>query len=361
MALSKETLDLMYKKLDPTTVRKQPPPDTSSQEPQIKIDLDLSCGYADKATFTELVGVAPASGREWELPDFRKHEWSADLAHYIPKVDPMYVFDPALTEQFLVSMYGGGNKSALLHGDRGTGKSTLPEQLCARLNIPFVRVNMTADSEGNKLLGSVTIKDGSMGWSTGAAEIAAKADGLGCWLQIDEVSAAPAGINMNMQWLLERSGKLYIADKVCDDEADKTVVPENFFKVVATDNTQLQGDTDGGFVGTEVQNVAFLDRFDTAMAVPFPPEAVERKVISSRAKISKHTEDTIMLIAKATRQARQEGRMQFHMSPRATQQVARQMELFGNLRLAFETGYCGKLTPTDAAVVKELLDSAAVA
>lgn len=325
------------------------------KKPEFKPELDLSGGHPVTATWTELFGSPSHSGNDWILPDFRTHAWNAEVAHFVPAVDAEYVPRADLLEAFVVSLYGVDNRSALLHGDRGTGKSSLPEYVCGCMGIPFIRVNMTADTEGNKLLGNVVIKDGGMGWQTGALELAALAGDVGCWLQVDEFSAAPAGINMNMQWVLERGGKVHIADKVCDDESERTIVPKNFFKIIATDNTQLQGDTDGGYVGTEPQNVATLDRFDVAMKVDFPDRATETKIIISRTGIDASTAKDIMDIAEATRRAASQTKMNFSMSPRATQQVARQYKLFGNLRQAFDTGYCGKLIPTDAAAVAEML------
>jgi cobaltochelatase CobS len=87
----------------------------------------------------------------------------------------------------------------------------------------------------------------------------------------DEWTFAPAEVIAAMQYLLERNGKLILADKP-GTVADKTVYPAQGMRMVFADNTRGNGDTTGRFVGTQPQNSATIDRIGTFIEVNFLSE-----------------------------------------------------------------------------------------
>ena len=76
----------------------------------------------------------------------------------VPKADEGYVFLEELAKQVLISLKE--NEKILLVGPTGVGKSTLIEQLAARLNWRVVRVAASGGLTESDLLGEWTVKDG---------------------------------------------------------------------------------------------------------------------------------------------------------------------------------------------------------
>jgi MoxR-like ATPase len=60
------------------------------------------------------------------------------------------------------------------------------------------------------------------------------------------------------------------------------VTPTAGFTVFATANTKGKGDDHGRFIGTNVLNEAFLDRFPVTLEQEYPSAAQERKMLNKR-------------------------------------------------------------------------------
>jgi len=299
--------------------------------------------------YSELFGN-PTSGREYAIPVYSREDWPEWARVYIPQPDDNYVFPPEQTE-VLVTGVDRGKRAQLLHGPKGSGKSTLGEQVAARMNIPFIRVNMSEDAESSRIFGTVDIQEGSTVWVPGPAELAATVGNMGCFLQIDEVSATPPGINLAMQWMLERDGKLFIADKP-GREDERQITPGPMFRVFCTDNTQLQGDTTGHYSGTNVQSEAFIDRMASAIYLGYLSEDHERQIITNKVpKLPRAWLRAMVTFAGLVRGSYDSGDMQYTMSPRALIDWAEESMFWGDLKRGFKVVFYDKLIPEDQEVV----------
>lgn len=289
------------------------------------------------------------TGQEHSVRQFKKTDWPKELRMHIPEVDEHYVFPKKATEQFVVGLMQGDK--TFIQGPKGSGKSSLPQQVCALLKIPFVRVNCREDMESSAIFGSIDIQDGSMVWHPGPAEELGISGGL---LQIDEIAAAPAGINLAMQWMLEEAGKIYLADKPGDSDA-KLIEPNQWFRIVATDNTQLQGDTTGNYGGTQVQNEAMLDRFQTTIKLDYLERVHETKIIKAKCTgiTNAHIKD-MLEFASLIRVAYNEGKIQFTMSPRTLINWGRKVVYWNDPIMALELSFFDKLVDDDRKLVNEL-------
>jgi MoxR-like ATPase len=98
----------------------------------------------------------------------------------------------------------------------------------------------------------------------------------GAVLLLDEIDLASHKV-MSLQSVLE--GKGYFVKKL-----GEWIEPANGFTVIATANTKGKGSDDGRFVGTNVLNEAFLDRFSVAMYQAYPSEAIEKKILQKAAE-----------------------------------------------------------------------------
>lgn len=289
------------------------------------------------------------TGQEHAVRQFKKEDWPENLRIHIPEIDDAYVFPKKATEQFVVALMQGDK--TFIQGPKGSGKSSLPQQICARLNIPFVRVNCREDMESSAIFGSIDVQAGSMVWHPGPAEELGLAGGL---LQVDEIAAAPAGINLAMQWMLEEQGKIYLADKPGDSD-DKLVTPHPWFRIVATDNTQLQGDTTGHYGGTQVQNEAMLDRFQTTIKLDYLERSHETTIIKKKCPGITNTHIKNMLeFASLIRTAYNEGEIQFTMSPRTLINWGRKVVYWNDPIMALEIAFFDKLVDDDRKIVNEL-------
>jgi hypothetical protein len=170
-------------------------------------------------------------------------------------------------------------KSKLFHpiyitGPTGNGKSTMVEQICAKQKTPLIRVNLNATDDEDKLIASKTLVDGNVVIEDGPVVIAMR---KGIPILIDEIDAGGANLLMCLQGVLE--GKpLYIKAK------NEIVYPQAGFNVIATANTKGKGSDDGRYIGTNVLNEAFLERFAIVFEQEYPGQKVEAKIVTNLMK-----------------------------------------------------------------------------
>ena len=153
-------------------------------------------------------------------------------------------------------------------GLSGNGKTTMVEQVCAKLKREYFRVNITRQTEEDDLLGGFRLIGGETVWQDGPVVAAMK---RGAVLLVDEIDLGGPNI-MCLQSILE--GKGVFLKKI-----NQFVAPMPGFNVIATANTKGKGSEDGRFVGTNVLNEAFLDRFEATLEQDYPSRSVEKKII----------------------------------------------------------------------------------
>jgi cobaltochelatase CobS len=287
---------------------------------------------------------------------FKDEDWPESLRQFIPDRDEQYVFDPEATLTVVAALFDPetavtGSDKVLLHGPKGSGKTTLPQQICARVRMPYIRVNCRGDMESSALFGSVKYSPTEgMVWVDGPIPELARHGGLVC---IDEVSRTPAEINAALMAILERDGAVYLADKP-GDSADKFIKPHPWFRIVCTDNTELQGDTTGKYVGTNVQDEALIDRFNTTYRLGYLSPAHEVAIITGKFKdVDNLSAQRMVQMASKIREAYDSGNIGFTMSPRGLLEWARKISYWQDNRKAFKLSFFNKLTQTDAQVVAE--------
>ena len=158
-------------------------------------------------------------------------------------------------------------------GLSGNGKTFSVEQSCAQLNRELIRVNITIETDEDDLIGGFRLVDGATVWHNGPVVEALQ---RGAILLLDEVDLASNKI-LCLQSILE--GKGVFLKKI-----GKYVKPANGFNVIATANTKGKGSDDGRFIGTNVLNEAFLERFPVTFEQEYPTPAQECKIITNVAE-----------------------------------------------------------------------------
>ena len=165
-------------------------------------------------------------------------------------------------------------------GLSGNGKTMGVTQACAELKKELIRVNVTIETDEDDLLGGYRLKDGQTVWQNGPVIEAME---RGAVLLLDEIDLASNKI-MCLQPILEGSG-------VFVKKINKFVKPKDGFNVIATANTKGQGSEDGKFIGTNILNEAFLERFPVTFEQKYPTMKVEKKILSNTLKVAGKTDE----------------------------------------------------------------------
>ncbi len=155
-------------------------------------------------------------------------------------------------------------------GLSGNGKTLGVEQACAQLGRELIRVNITIETDEDDLIGGFRLNDGSTVWHNGPVIEALE---RGAVLLLDEIDLASNKI-LCLQSILEGKG-------VFLKKTGRWVKPSTGFTVIATANTKGKGSDDGRFVGTNVLNEAFLERFPITFEQDYPSAATETKILSN--------------------------------------------------------------------------------
>jgi hypothetical protein len=158
-------------------------------------------------------------------------------------------------------------------GLSGNGKTFSVEQACAQLKRELIRVNITIESDEDDLLGGFRLVNGETVWHNGPV---IEALDRGAILLLDEIDLASNKI-LCLQSVLE--GKGVFLKKI-----GKFVKPASGFNVIATANTKGKGSDDGRFIGANILNAAFLDRFAITMDQEYPSTTVEQKILQGLCK-----------------------------------------------------------------------------
>ena len=161
-------------------------------------------------------------------------------------------------------------------GLSGNGKTFSVEQACAQLGRELIRVNITIETDEDDLIGGFRLVDGATVWHNGPVIEALK---RGAILLLDEIDLASNKI-LCLQSILEGNG-------VFLKKIGKFIRPTAGFNVIATANTKGKGSDDGRFIGTNVLNEAFLERFPVTFEQSYPTPAQEKNILM---KLSEDTD-----------------------------------------------------------------------
>ena len=153
-------------------------------------------------------------------------------------------------------------------GLSGNGKTFGVEQACAQLGRELIRVNITIETDEDDLIGGFRLVNGETVWHNGPVIEALE---RGAILLLDEIDLASNKI-LCLQSILEGNG-------VFLKKIGQFVNPSAGFNVIATANTKGKGSDDGRFIGTNVLNEAFLERFPVTFEQSYPATAVEQKIL----------------------------------------------------------------------------------
>jgi MoxR-like ATPase len=214
-------------------------------------------------------------------------------------------------------------------GLSGNGKTFMIEQVCASLKRELIRVNITKRTDETDLIGSYELIDGSTVRREGPVITAMR---RGAVLLLDECDLGTEDM-LCLQPILE--GKPYF-----DKKTGEVIHPAAGFNVIATANTKGKGSDDGRFIGTNVLNEAFLERFAITVEQEYPPAATERKILDKNFDLYGITDkvfiDRLITWAEVIRKSFADGAVDEVISTRRLVHIAKAFSIFGNRLKAIE-------------------------
>ena len=253
---------------------------------------------------------------------------SSLTGNIVPKKDPIFVsFGNYPDIKSIVK--SGKFYPVFITGLSGNGKTMGVTQACAENKKELIRVNITIETDEDDLLGGYRLKDGQTVWQNGPVIEAME---RGAILLLDEIDLASNKI-MCLQTILEGSG-------VFVKKINKFVKPKEGFNVIATANTKGQGSEDGKFIGTNILNEAFLERFPVTFEQKYPSVSIEKKILNNTLKVAGKSDvkfvDKLTTWADVIRKTYFDGGVDEIISTRRLVHIVQAYSIFNNKMKAIE-------------------------
>ena len=301
-------------------------------------------------------GGAPVVGNNALKPKVEMKQESfvvdyTNTASLIPKKDPNFVpfGNFADLENIIKS---GIFYPAYISGPTGNGKSTMVEQICSKHKKPLIRVNLNMMTDEEQLIGSKTLVEGNVEVVEGPVLIAMR---NGTTLLLDEIDAGSANTLLCLQPILE--GKPYYFKL-----KNEMIVPADGFNIIATANTKGKGSDDGRYIGTNILNEAFLERFAVTFDQEYPNAKIEVKIIKNLMEtyscLDEEFAETLVKWADAIRRTFEDGGVDETITTRRMIHIVRAFAIFKKREKAVEL-CCNRFDAATKAAFIDLYDKVA--
>ena len=240
------------------------------------------------------------------------------MADKVPSIDSGYRFKPKDVKVLQFFFSGGINRCLSLTGDTGTGKTSLIEQSCARLNWPLEPFSSHDRATMFELIGSFRLSNGNTVWEDGPLLTAMR---FGSVLLIDEVNVMPAEVLTGLNRVMERFSYLI-------PETGELVVAHPDFRIAITGNA-MNGEGRGSYAGTGKMNIAFMNRFTLGIEVDWMTKDDEALMLKTRyPKVTDNVITFLTNVAETSRLSFRGGELRMPISPRGTMAIAEKLSAF---------------------------------
>ena len=247
---------------------------------------------------------------------------AVEIENLIPDSDSTYV--PFGFHKDLVNIIKSGMfYPTFICGLSGNGKTMMVEQVCAKLKKEAIRVNISIETDEDDLIGGNTLVDGNVVYREGPVLTAMK---RGAILILDEIDRGSNKL-MCLQAILE--GKPYFNKK-----SGEVVTPATGFNVIATANTKGKGSDDGKFMGAQVLDEAFLERFAITVEQEYPSSVQEKKIVMNKMGVAECVDedfaDKLVMWADIIRKTFYEGGIDELVSTRRLEHIVKAYAMFSD-------------------------------
>lgn len=316
-----------------------------------------SAGKSDKVPLHEVFGMpltdemrsVPRQGQSQGDPImclvFDRDSLDEASIEAIPEVDEDYVFSEEELKDAVMAIQIG--EPLLAWGLHGTGKTSLIEQICARTNRPWIRVQHTGTTEESHIYGQMAVRDGGTHFDYGPL---AEAMMRGWAYVADEYDYAHPDVIAVYQPVLE--GKpLYIKEA---PPLQRVIKPHPNFRFIATANTNGSGDDTGLYSGTKMGNAAAYSRFGVTIQVNYPKPEAEASILVQRLRLTKDLAEKMVEFANSSREMYRKGELSLPISPRELIKAGKLALLKGGkFNRGIALAYSNRLDETQAESVSQ--------
>ena len=275
----------------------------------------------------------------------------SNVESLIPQKDPNFVpfgnyqdVEQVIKSRSFYPMY--------IYGPTGNGKSTMVEQICAKHKRPLIRINLTRQTDDDALIGTRTLEDGNVKVVEGPLLIAMR---TGSVALLDEIDAADCNNIMCLQAILE--GKPYYFKP-----KNEMIVPAPGFTIIATANTKGKGSDDGRYIGTNILNEAFLERFALTFEQEYPQAKTEMKIINNIMElhgcVNEKFADSLIKWAEAIRRTFDDGGVDENITTRRLIHIVKAFAVFKDEKKAVQL-CCNRFDVATKAAFLDLYDKIA--
>jgi hypothetical protein len=280
------------------------------------------------ANVTAMPQAAPVASAPAPVTPVGKVQSTSSDEIYIPEKEPTFVqwghfsdLKKVVSSKMFYPTY--------IAGLSGNGKTFMVEQVCARLNREFVRVQITPETDEDDLIGGFRLINGETVFAKGPV---IKAMEAGAILLIDEIDRGSNKL-MCLQGVLE--GKPVLIKKT-----GEVVSPAPGFNILATANTKGKGDDAGRFISATIIDEAFLERFTVTIEQPYPTAVTEKKIVmnhmSKFGAIDEEFADMMIKWSVAIRKTFEDGGVDEIVSTRRLCHIVQTFSIFNNRKKAIE-------------------------
>ena len=234
-----------------------------------------------------------------------------------------------------------------LWGHAGTGKSSLPTQLCALLNRPLIRAQHTASMEEAHVTGQILARDGSTYFEPGLLALAMKHG----WVYLaDEYDFAFPQILGVYQPVLE--GEALVIKEATPEW--RRITPHERFAFIGTGNTNGSGDETGLYQGTNIQNAANFSRFGIVSNVKYMSKEAEINMLINAGIVDEYAEKMVKF-AGIIRDGYEEHLISQPIGPRELLLSAKIGMMRGDFVTGIERSFINKLPSASAQAAREVV------
>ena len=263
-----------------------------------------------------------------QIEPLRQKKLLAEVGDLIPAKDAHYV--PFGFYRDLESIINSKVfYPVFITGLTGNGKTTMVEQVCAKLKRECIRVNVSIETDEDDLVGGRTLIDGNITFQEGPVLLAMR---RGAVLLIDEIDRGSNKL-MCIQGILE--GKPFFNKKTGD-----VINPAPGFTVIATANTKGQGSDSGKYIAAQILDEAFLERFPITVEQEYPTSKIERKIVINNMKahncVDEDFADKLVKWAEVIRKTYMEEAIDEMISTRRLVHIVRAFAMFKDQKKAIE-------------------------
>lgn len=285
--------------------------------------------------------------KDFMVPAF---EWEGPHP-LVPAIDEHYIFRHKELKRVLFALKT--NQRAYLQGDTGTGKTTLLEQVAARLNFPFIRINFDSEITRADLIGQHVLETDDNGNTVSrfVEGLLPQAMAMPCIACFDEMDFIRPDVAYVFQAATEGNGLKLMED------GGREVRPHPMFRMFATGNTVGQGDEEGRYQGARPQSLALLDRFTIWLKIDYL-DAKQRESLLERhcPMLSDDEKNHVLNYVTEHLEAFKQGKVHQPLSPRGMLAIGTATQFFSNVKEAISMCVLHRATNDDRATLTEIVN-----